>query len=366
MKLIALDDLLKIAELAPDLSIGAAAAILEWVADVRGRPVLSADADVSGGISASVVPAPAEPAIHAGGGLTADAPLVAAAPPSRAVKGAAATIRDRGREKPRVTGPRRSWTGADIKRARQLQAEGLTYAEIGKQMMRTGKAVSVALSKARLAERAEDGGADVADRKPGKAPDDGDRADVGLQSECPASRKAAAPAPVADIARPEDVPGMGQHAQSSGSGEQPPGHGAVGDLDVADAARVSAAPVASVIVTEGAADAAALAEVQDAPVIVPQGRNPVLSRRQSRLIDHLSRLSRDAFTPEDDLWLVEQLASGAPIAVIADQLGCTPKTAIARFAAMKTDDIVTARGRLTIDGQADLLVAAHYRAGCHE
>lgn len=135
-------------------------------------------------------------------------------------------------------------------------------------------------------------------------------------------------------------------------------------------------PEPPVLISEGPLDAASLSEVIEAPVVqIPapidpvqtapaQSFGPPLSRRQQLLVDHLNRLP-SAFTPEDDMFLIEQLASGTPGNVIADQLGTDLKTIGARFRAMQIDDILNKRGNVTLEGQQDLLVAVRYRAGCH-
>lgn len=113
-------------------------------------------------------------------------------------------------------------------------------------------------------------------------------------------------------------------------------------------------------------------DVADAPCLEPAPvaqapepawlRDPGLTVRQHDLLQHMRCLSREDFTPEDDLFLVEELAKGTPGNIIADQLGCDLKLAARRFRALQTDDIVNAKGILTIDGQADLLVAVRHRA----
>ncbi|MGA0615922.1 hypothetical protein [Paracoccus sp. KR1-242] len=96
----------------------------------------------------------------------------------------------------------------------------------------------------------------------------------------------------------------------------------------------------------------------DPPAPVDFG--PTLTRRQNRLVDHLNRLPDD-FEPSDDLYLVESLASRVPIDVMCDQLGCDQPTIKNRYRAMLIEEITTAKGIITIDGQADLLIALRYR-----
>ena len=93
------------------------------------------------------------------------------------------------------------------------------------------------------------------------------------------------------------------------------------------------------------------------PPVVEPAR---LTNRQNELIDHLNKLP-DTFAPEDDLYLAESLFQRVSIGIIADQLGCDEATVRGRFRAMQNDSIRNSKGVLTIDGQADLLVALRYR-----
>ena len=94
----------------------------------------------------------------------------------------------------------------------------------------------------------------------------------------------------------------------------------------------------------------------------PASSFPKLTGRQQRLVDHVGRLS-DTFEPADDLWMVEAFYKGTAVDVIADQLGCDVPAVRSRFKSMLTEEITTPKGVITIEGQADLLVALRYRAG---
>lgn len=104
------------------------------------------------------------------------------------------------------------------------------------------------------------------------------------------------------------------------------------------------------------------------PPIAPAPTAPIsaapekpLTTRQRIILEHLSRLD-DTFEPEDDLYLVEQLAKGVPSNVIADQLGCDCRDLGIRYRKMLCDEIKTQRGDITIDGQEDLLTVLRWRS----
>lgn len=94
---------------------------------------------------------------------------------------------------------------------------------------------------------------------------------------------------------------------------------------------------------------------------IPAASEKPLTTRQRIILEHLSRLD-DTFEPEDDLYLVEQLAKGVPSNVIADQLGCDCRDLGIRYRKMLCDEIKTQRGDITIDGQEDLLTVLRWRS----
>lgn len=99
-----------------------------------------------------------------------------------------------------------------------------------------------------------------------------------------------------------------------------------------------------------------------APSIIPPtaSRLPAAARA---IYEHLKTLNDD-FTAEDDLFLVEQAASGVSLQQICDQLGCEMAAGKARLHAMRIPAIMARDGRmLSIDGQAALLAALRARAG---
>lgn len=305
MTTINLDDLSRLARLAPDLRAGQVTEIMEWIAELRGGAVVRDPA------SDAVSMAP--PAAVIGGGLAEPTP--AAPPPSRATKGGAAPKREPKPAGKGGRGPGREWSREELEQALVMRGKGLTVAQVAARLGRSAKAVSVALSAARLERYGLAPTApqkDIPDAAPGLAGQtaaQADSIDIGDPPECPAVDQGPAAAPVTDLPDP-----------------------------------------------------AALA-AQGAAVVVALPSSGRLTSRQSRLVDHLGRLGNDSFLPEDDLFLAEQLARGVPGNVVADQLGCDLKTAGLRFRAMQTEEIVNAKGVLTIDGQADLLVALRYRAG---
>lgn len=94
---------------------------------------------------------------------------------------------------------------------------------------------------------------------------------------------------------------------------------------------------------------------------IPAAPEKPLTTRQRIILEHLSRLD-DTFEPEDDLYLVEQLAKGVPSNVISDQLGCDCRDLGLRYRKMLCDEIKTQRGDITIDGQEDLLTVLRWRS----
>lgn len=332
----------QLAAIAPDLSLGQAVPIIEWISGMLGPAVPGAQTpDDGAGVATTMThahPAPA-PEVAASGagdeltrgrwttseedlawklkneGLTArqiamqlGRPYTATEVKLKAIKAdrmsAALGAHGTDRNGQRLQQP--PWSQHEIETAQRLRAEGRTFAQIAQKLGRSAKATEVALGRERRA-RAK------------------------------AAAQLAEPPEIAEPVPQEPDP----------------------------------APVAEVIVSEGPIDAAVRAEIQDKPVIVPAPevtpapawqRDPSLTVRQHDLLQHLCRLSQDDFTPADDMFLVEELAKGTPGNVIADQLGCDLKLAARRFRSLQTDDIVNAKGVLTIAGQTDLLVAVRHRA----
>lgn len=85
-----------------------------------------------------------------------------------------------------------------------------------------------------------------------------------------------------------------------------------------------------------------------------------LTFKQREILAHLSALD-DSFTPEDDLSIIEGLASGVTCKVIGQDLGCDAASVGTRWRAMMIPAIVDRFDRITIDGQRDLLIAARRR-----
>lgn len=84
-----------------------------------------------------------------------------------------------------------------------------------------------------------------------------------------------------------------------------------------------------------------------------------LTARQRRLVLHLDALSDD-FAPIDDADIAEGLTSRRKSEAIADEMGCAPRDVVKRWKSMLTDDVVNRFGQVTIDGQADLLLAVRH------
>ena len=98
------------------------------------------------------------------------------------------------------------------------------------------------------------------------------------------------------------------------------------------------------------------------PLKAPTDRRwGALSLAERRIVQHIERLP-DAFAPADDLALVEMLAHGNKIDVVAGFLGVEPKAALDRWKALMCDDVVGLDGKPTITGQTALLKALRYRA----
>lgn len=85
--------------------------------------------------------------------------------------------------------------------------------------------------------------------------------------------------------------------------------------------------------------------------------------RQIRVLSHLLTLPHGSFTPADDLFLAEGLASRRALAEIADQLGCESSDIMKRWKAMLFADLTDRHGHILLDGQADLLRALRWLAG---
>ncbi|MDO5658311.1 MAG: hypothetical protein Q4G36_08315 [Paracoccus sp. (in: a-proteobacteria)] len=82
------------------------------------------------------------------------------------------------------------------------------------------------------------------------------------------------------------------------------------------------------------------------------------------VLAHLAGLD-DSFAPADDLDLARAVLDRTDFAIVADDLGCEPQVARARWQALRDfSPILTDRGHLSIDGQAALMLALKYRA-CH-
>lgn len=351
MRTIPLDDVFKLAEIAPDLSLGQAASVLKWIAARHG----------------TVEQGPAPDALAIGGGSIMAEPAPAAPPPSRAAKGGAAH---------KITQPRKpaasakqppsaspwanTWSQAEVEKALFLRSKGLTHDQIGARLHRTSNAISIALSAKRLTRygltlTSQKDGTDAAPGPTGQTIDAGQHPDIGDLDECASGLEGSAPASPVDEERPEAVPALDPGRPAAGREQQPDRHDPVGIVDVADVpsnAQPAIGRAPSPIPTP---------TLPPAPVVDPR-----LTARQRRLVDHLGWQEWDGFTPDDDLFLVEELARGTPGNVVADQLDRSLKSVGLRFRAMQTDDIVNSKGVLTIDGQADLLVAVRYRVGRHE
>lgn len=86
-----------------------------------------------------------------------------------------------------------------------------------------------------------------------------------------------------------------------------------------------------------------------------------LSLAERRIVQHVERLPT-TFAPAEDLTLVEMLAHGNKIDVVAAFLEVEPKAALDRWKALMCDDVVGLDGKPTITGQTALLKALRYRA----
>lgn len=375
MTKILLNDLKTLAELAPDLPLGQAFSVLEWITGSRDAVVqLAAPADpVIGGGSAMSDPSPAVPAVAAAG-TAAITPVVRGERWTKdeierawALKKAGHTVSDIARRLGRPTAAtgqmfkRQRWLGqapipptqkhqpwspADLAAALAMRANGATYAEIAARYGRTTEATRVALTRKRvqpIPEIPTEESADAERSTPPEAPCDADdAAAVPLVDDGRGGGAGLAENGLDHDPGPESVPAVAEARPAADPERQPAGLGDLGGVAVADAPRLDPAPV-------------------EPPAPPASTRPPDLSMRQNWLLDHLRGLPDD-FTPEDDLYLVEGLLGGTPPAVVADQLGCDLKAVVGRFRSMQTEEILTVKGQLTLSGQQDLLAACRYRA----
>lgn len=147
--------------------------------------------------------------------------------------------------------------------------------------------------------------------------------------------KAAQPAPVAEQASVADTVGADAVAEAP--------------------VPVKAAPVGEI--AEGVTQVAA-----PTPAPVAGGAAP-FTARQRQIAAHVMRLNgRGDFDAATDLALVEQLTSGTKAGQVALDLGLDSAAVVGRFRAL-TAVIRDDRDRVTIDGQADLLLVLRVAAG---
>lgn len=86
-----------------------------------------------------------------------------------------------------------------------------------------------------------------------------------------------------------------------------------------------------------------------------------LTLPEREIVKHLERLPK-TFAPQDDLRLVELVASGNKIDTVAAFLEVEADAALSRWKSFLCEDVVGANGKPTIDGQKQLLNALRYRA----
>ena len=79
-----------------------------------------------------------------------------------------------------------------------------------------------------------------------------------------------------------------------------------------------------------------------------------MSGNRIQILAHLLGTPRD-FSWVDDLFLAEGLIARRQVSEISDQLGCSDKFIANRWRAMMCRQITDKHGRMTTDGQADLL-----------
>lgn len=95
--------------------------------------------------------------------------------------------------------------------------------------------------------------------------------------------------------------------------------------------------------------------------VLDLGDCSALSARQRRILHHLNLLSDD-FAPIDDQDIVEGLTSGRKAEALADEMGCAAREVVNRWKRLLTDEVVNFKGQITLDGQADLVVAVRHLA----
>jgi hypothetical protein len=220
-----------------------------------------------------------------------------------------ASVGDLERTGPRpgqVTGPLSDQERAEIQR---LDAQGVSRKEIAKRLGRRSQTVALYLHG-------------LANPPKGAA---------GKTEEY----KAAQPAPVAEQASVADTLGA--------------------DAAVEVPVAVEAAPVGEI-----AGGVARRSAPNPAPVA---GGAAPFTARQRQIAAHVARLSgRGGFDAAADLALVEQLTSGTKAGQVALDLGLDSAGVVSRFRAL-TAVIRDDRDRVTIDGQADLLLVLRAMAG---
>lgn len=126
--------------------------------------------------------------------------------------------------------------------------------------------------------------------------------------------------------------------------------------------KLSAATVKSVAVEAAREASSAPANPATAEKAVATELPPLTSSQAAIQRQLLAALSDD-FTPEDDLYLAEELLKGTPGEMIADQLDVTAKDVAARWKKMMVEDVVAFAGAPDQRTAANLLVVLRRLAG---
>ncbi|WP_312531271.1 hypothetical protein [Paracoccus sp. (in: a-proteobacteria)] len=129
-----------------------------------------------------------------------------------------------------------------------------------------------------------------------------------------------------------------------------------------DKDKLSAATVKSVAVEAAREASSAPANPATAEKAVATELPPLTSSQAAIQRQLLAALSDD-FTPEDDLYLAEELLKGTPGEMIADQLNVTAKDVAARWKKMMVEDVVAFAGAPDQRTAANLLVVLRRLAG---
>ena len=353
-----MEQLEKLAGLLPDITLRQALPLIQWIDDLGA---FGARIEMSGQPYNFEFAGMSLPAfVH-------DAPVAAPLPdPIEAAPVAPVPQPEVAPDPVRVTTepPRKInvWTDAEKDRAMALKAEGYTIREIADQLGRPEPGTGWMLRKLRDERKAQR--QTERQSRPVQKPVPAPQQEVQHAAAVKPGKSPEAPAHRPDRAEPRTMENGGSVDRRTDAGGRDIGSGPreipdvaeqrpaaraekqsdrldhLGGLDVADAPRVGAGSVA--------------------PPAAPPA--PRLTIRQKRIFDHLKRLSDD-FTVEDDLYLAQEITGGTPPEVVADELGCDMRTVVTRLRAMQVPEILTAKNMLTIDGQADLMVAVRCRAG---